>query len=1098
IEGNGAGRPCMFPFYYESNWYSECTAIDSPGNRKWCAVETKYDHGQFWGYCPTNSKETWNKGPTKGASYQLNTQSALTWDQADASCKQQSASLLSISNPYEQAYISALLGANWGQDYKLWVGLIFQNLDYVWKWSNGNPYAYLNWDSASTDELWIGLNDRNRERLFVWSDDSPVSYTSWDSWEPTVTSEQEDCVLIRGENGNWADRVCDEKHGFICMKTSDSEPSGDEVELNAGCKTGWKRHGSYCYFVGIETKTFHEANDDCKSSNSYLADVSTGLVGLRPEKHFWIGLSNLKNREYFMWTNNAYARYTHWNTHMPGHVQGCVAMATGHSAGLWDVLPCTNKEKYICKHLAEGAALTPAPPTTATPNCTDGWIKMQSRIVCYKIFPEASEKRKTWYEARDYCRAIGGDLVSIHSSADLLGTYNYVLQRNYIYNDWHNQYWIGLSAPDPDTGYVWSDISPVNFQNWKDGEPNNKNNAELCVEVEHVYGDKILLWSDVPCEKYNNWICQIHAGVTPKPAPDPVTPGMLRNISTGYQNSWIGLSVDLDGTFQWMDGSQVVFQRWDENQPEFKNFDENCAVMTHHNGFWHDSNCGLEYMSFCKRSSSTPTNTTAAGAEYFCKPLYLNRKSLSTFSVFLLSQMADAPTTDLWIGLFQSQWKTYWTDGQPKSYTNFGNNVRERWYWYDQTKNCFVINTKPLVGIGKWIQKSCNDTNGFICHRNLDTSQPDSPEPTISTNYIKILNDSIKVVPQQMNWDKAAEYCKNDDALLASLRNEWTQAYVELMALNLKAPLWFGLHKVQINGSFRYVDGWHLIFSRWGTNEPRKDRSCVYMDVDGKWKTAHCNETLMSVCMKSTDVLPTESTIFPGVCPQDPEATIENKNYIWVPFRGYCYIFITEQKHWSEASTTCVAHGGMLASIEDSSEQKFLEINLRTFQDGYTSFWIGLFKKQYKEEWLWVDRTAMGYTNWAEGQPFNMSFGLRTGEISTSDGTWKDIEIWDYRPYICKTPKVLLPTPSPPAQTGLPHHQRVYITTAVVLVITGIAVVAVTAVFFFKKFGHQLPAPNTFDNPLFFSSRVSQPEQADTSILVENAAEENTGDLISM
>uniref|UniRef100_A0A3Q2VRL7 Mannose receptor, C type 1b n=1 Tax=Haplochromis burtoni TaxID=8153 RepID=A0A3Q2VRL7_HAPBU len=1061
-----------------------------------------------------------------------------------------------------------------------WVGLSFQDLDYVWKWSNGNPYAYLNWDSghpvsnpgykcgiidgavqfswqsskcnkklgyicysegpldapteapesgfctapwipynghcfylyrnetkkwsdaqkacrkeggdlvtirnvedqsfiisqlgyASTDELWIGLNDRKRERLFVWSDHSPVSYTSWDSREPTVTSEQEDCVLIRGENGNWADRVCDEKHGFICMKTSDSEPSGDEVELN-----GWKRHGSYCYFVGTETKTFHEANDDCKIYNLTCVNISrvdntflVSLVGLRPEKHFWIGLSNLKNREYFMWTNNAYARYTHWNTHMPGNVQGCVAMATGHSAGLWDVLPCTNKEKYICKHLAEGAALTPAPPTTATPNCTDGWIKMQSRGICYKV-------QKTWYEARDYCRAIGGDLVSIHSGADLLRTYNN------IYNHWYS--------------YVWSDRSPVNFQDWKDGEPNNKNNAELCVEVERVYWDNILLWSDVPCEKYNNWICQIHAGVTPKPAPDPVTPeynttsdGWLewngaqyyinekamamedartfcrqrhgdlvsinseaeriflwKQISTGYQNSWIGLSVDLDGTFQWMDGSQVVFQRWDENQPEFKNFDENCAVMTHHNaGFWHDSNCGLEYMSFCKRSSSTPTNTTAAvptvspkggcpppwkkfnskfkGAEYFCKPLYLNHKSLSTFSVFLLSQMVDAPTTDLWIGLFRSQWKTYWTDGQPKSYTNLGNNVLI-YKIYDQ-------------------------------------------------EYDSTLT---KVVPQQMNWDKAAEYCKNDDALLASLRNEWMQAYVELMALNLKAPLWFGLHK--INGSFRYVDGWHLIFSRWGTNEPRKDRSCVYMDVDGKWKTAHCNETLMSVCMKSTDVLPTESTIFPGVCPQDPEATIENKNYIWVPFRGYCYIFITEQTHWREASTTCTRLCGMLASIEDSSEQKFLEINLRTFQDGFTSFWI--------EEWLWVDRTAMGYTNWAEGQPFNMSFGSRTGEISTSDGTWKDIEIWDYRPYICKTPK----------ETGLPHHQRVYITTAVVLVITGIAVVAVTAVFIFKKFGHQLPAPNTFDNPLFFSSRVSQPEQADTSILVENAAEENTGDLISM
>uniref|UniRef100_A0A3B4GF48 Macrophage mannose receptor 1-like n=1 Tax=Pundamilia nyererei TaxID=303518 RepID=A0A3B4GF48_9CICH len=958
------------------------------------------------------------------------------WSDAQKACGKEGGDLVSIRNVEDQSFIISQLGY------------------------------------ASTDELWIGLNDRKRERLFVWSDHSPVSYTSWDSREPTVTSEQEDCVLIRGENGNWADRVCDEKHGFICMKTSDSEPSGDEVELNAGCKTGWKRHGSYCYFVGIETKTFHEANDDCKSSNSYLADVSTGvdntflvsLVGLRPEKHFWIGLSNLKNREYFMWTNNAYARYTHWNTHMPGNVQGCVAMATGHSAGLWDVLPCTNKEKYICKHLAEGAALTPAPPTTATPNCTDGWIKMQSRGICYKIFPEASEKRKTWYEARDYCRAIGGDLVSIHSGADLLRTYNN------IYNHWPNQYWIGLSAPDPDTGYVWSDRSPVNFQDWKDGEPNNKNNAELCVEVERVYWDNILLWSDVPCEKYNNWICQIHAGKRTTHMHISYLFSEYNTTSDGWlewngaqyyinekamamedartfcrqrHGDLVSINSEAERIFLWKQVGNGICKRFT------KNFDENCAVMTHHNGFWHDSNCGLEYMSFCKRSSSTPTNTTAAvptvSPKGGCPPPWKKFNS----KVRYLSYARE---------------KCKQKGGQLASITS------RQHHSVDPTlfpqKNCFVINTKPLVGIGKWIQKSCNDTNGFICHRNLDTSHPDSPEPTISTNYIKILNDSIKVVPQQMNWDKAAEYCKNDDALLASLRNEWMQAYVELMALNLKAPLWFGLHKVQINGSFRYVDGWHLIFSRWGTNEPRKDRSCVYMDVDGKWKTAHCNETLMSVCMKSTDVLPTESTIFPGVCPQDPEATIENKNYIWVPFRGYCYIFITEQTHWREASTTCVAHGGMLASIEDSSEQKFLEINLRTFQDGFTSFWIGLFKKQHKEEWLWVDRTAMGYTNWAEGQPFNMSFGSRTGEISTSDGTWKDIEIWDYRPYICKTPK----------------GKVIFIYCSVFLFFLFIMLIQISC--------KTLTA--------YITHRVSQPEQADTSILVENAAEENTGDLISM
>lgn len=43
------------------------------------------------------------------------------------------------------------------------------------------------------------------------------------------------CAFL--QNGNWADRVCNEKHGFICMKMSASEPSGDEVEQNVGCKT---------------------------------------------------------------------------------------------------------------------------------------------------------------------------------------------------------------------------------------------------------------------------------------------------------------------------------------------------------------------------------------------------------------------------------------------------------------------------------------------------------------------------------------------------------------------------------------------------------------------------------------------------------------------------------------------------------------------------------------------------------------------------------------------------------------------------------------------------------------------------------------------
>lgn len=31
--------------------------------------------------------------------------------------------------------------------------------------------------------------------------------------------------------------------------------------------------------------------------------------------------------------------------------------------------------------------------------------------------------------------------------------------------------------------------------------------------------------------------------------------------------------------FRWMDGSQVVFELWDDKQPKFSNYDETCGVI---------------------------------------------------------------------------------------------------------------------------------------------------------------------------------------------------------------------------------------------------------------------------------------------------------------------------------------------------------------------------------------------------------------------------------------------------------------------------------------------------------------------------------------
>lgn len=57
---------------------------------------------------------------------------------------------------------------------------------------------------------------------------------------------------------------------------------------------------------------------------------------------------------------------------------------------------------------------------------------------------------------------------------------------------------------------------------------------------------------------------------------------------------------------------------------------------------------------------------------------------------------------------------------------------------------------------------------------------------------------------KNLTWDAAKRQCEGEDAKLASLRNEWTQAYVELQAMNLQVPVWIGLNTDEVQESFLY------------------------------------------------------------------------------------------------------------------------------------------------------------------------------------------------------------------------------------------------------------------------------------------------------
>ncbi|XP_070783907.1 macrophage mannose receptor 1 [Enoplosus armatus] len=1062
--------------------------------------------------------------PYAGNCYYLERNKKM-WRDALAACHKEGGDLASIHNIEEQSFIISQSG-------------------------------YL-----PTDVLWIGLNDQRNQMLFEWSDHSHVTFTQWQTGEPShATNLQEDCVLIRGKNGRWADHMCEKAYGYICKKKASTKPAeGAQEEANPGCKLGSIRFGSYCYNIGSVTKTFDEAKRACSEAGANLVDVAdryenallVSLVGLRPEKYFWTGLSNTDDKNTFKWTTRRKVTFTHFNAGMPDRKQGCVAMTTGIFAGLWDVVSCSNKEKYICKKPAEGVQVTTVPPTTPALSCESGWTPVVKRNVCYKLYKKTKGLKKTWQEAQDFCKAIGGDLMSIHSMQDL---------SNPPFHSF-DPAWIGFSL-GTNEGFVWSDGSPSAFENWGFGEPNNHNDNEHCAEVQ--YGRH---WNDRHCEAYNNWLCQIRKGVTPKPEPVVAVPvynttddGWLiyndtqyfintdnldmeaarascrkgfgelavitgeserkfiwKQIAKGTQAQYyIGMTLNLDKSFSWVDGTPVTYTAWEQNEPNFANNDENCVTIYKSMGYWNDINCGMELPSVCKRSSNyinttiAPTTVPKGG----CAPDWLpfqgkcykfvvgndnqNWQEARTYCInqggnlasivnereqaFLTTQMLRY-NDDLWIGMNDVNWEMHfvWTDGKGISYTNWakGHPISVpggRYSFMDEMFDCVIMVGSTSKMKGFWKVEDCHTKRGFICKRNIDSQIVVPPTTVLPKAFYKLGNDSYKLVAQKMRWDEARRQCQADDADLASILSPVAQAYITLQISKYNEPLWIGLNNNVTGGRFKWVDNWLLSYTKWGTDEPKNNYACVYMDVDRKWKTGPCTDTYYSLCKRSPDIAPTEPPQLPGNCPES------KKQKTWVPFRGHCYAFLSSVvDNWAHASVKCLKMGASLVSIEDPQEGLFIQQNVELLQDGAKSFWIGLYKNN-EGEWMWIDNSVVDYTNWKSGMPKSET----CVDINSDSGQWGTNSCSRFRSYICKMPKVITPTKKP--EKSVAHdvkeasHGSAGITVAVVLVV--IALAGLAAFLLRKRIPTAVLGESTFDNKLYFNNPIRA--AVDTKGLVSN------------
>ncbi|XP_065127027.2 uncharacterized protein [Paramisgurnus dabryanus] len=109
-----------------------------------------------------------------------------------------------------------------------------------------------------------------------------------------------------------------------------------------------------------------------------------------------------------------------------------------------------------------------------------------------------STEKKSWFDSRQFCRDICGDLVIINTEEE----------QRYISSIAMDRVWIGLSDIAGKGIMTWVDNSTLNNRFWDQDYPNYNLRNESCVEMRPL---KPILnnWNNLQCLESRKWICEV-------------------------------------------------------------------------------------------------------------------------------------------------------------------------------------------------------------------------------------------------------------------------------------------------------------------------------------------------------------------------------------------------------------------------------------------------------------------------------------------------------------------------------------------------------------------------------------------------------------
>ncbi|XP_023930741.1 macrophage mannose receptor 1-like [Lingula anatina] len=883
----------------------------------------------------------WEDDTLSDYCYQFNTDT-LSWTEAQLQCQHNGGELTSITGLHEQQYIAGRIR-------------MIPEMRY----------------------FWLGGNDLRFENGWVWNDDSPFAFINWGDGQPE-SGWNADCMEIDASTGDWKDRDCKSRRGYICKKkgsglsTTTTTSTTTEQPGSPYCPKEWSLYGKSCYKVFQEKKMWNLAKDVCRREGGDLVSIAgeneanfvAALAGEwnDDKSEFWIGLNALRVVNLFEWSDDSSVTYTSWRPHEPNNHQGkerCISLyADGYNTGKWNDNDCAQWLPYVCKKPAP--RMVNPPPVTYT-GCPYERATGAYKGSCYSVFATGA----TWHGAEWACNSTGGYLVAINDHLEQAYISGQIGGRLTV----NMEFWTGLSKGGEGTSYEWISGDWVSFTNWDDAHMGNE--KDVCVVVSKTY-KSIGEWSDRNCNEEKFFICEYKKdGYLPTPA--TTTPKGQCPTKYGWREY---------GNYCYK--TESFYGRSKKTWSQAREY---CIAI------------GGDLASFHSEDQMRNATSISASSRY----------------------------TDLyWIGLSKpTKSSNYvWSDNSALDYTNWkagepnDHNGREQ---------CVEIDKYG----GEWNDVNCNARRDVMCQirkgdpllTTMSTVSP-TPAPTCGSDsdwlahkdYCYFISGSYGSGTK--SWYDARKYCMQNGGDLASIHDSDENDFLLLeTSKNSKQKYWIGLNELDLQ-SYKWSDGTPTDFIWWEINEPNNflgGQKCVdFYTSTGHWNDDNCGDLESYICKKHKDsrttATPAPTPVLQGNCPPGFQG-IGNKCFMLVGDD----VDSSQLKNYTNAVAACAALNKKytLASITNPLEQALVTSMLKGKK---VDFWLGL-NKLILRRFQWTDNSQFDFTYWDYGEPDGSSYGSDREDCvslttsGSSAGHWRDRDCDLKLGYLCETWK----DPSQPA-----------------------------------------------------------------------------------